>query len=356
MPHSRLLSAREGAAASLPGSYSGAEAAARRAALPDLQPVTRAGLIVNPHSGRGRGKGLALAEKLGSAAAVTVRVMDRFEQIGSFIDDMARDGVSDLFISSGDGTIQEILSVLAERKPFRHQPRLALLPHGTTNLTAADIGLRFSSIDAQASFIREPAARDAVARPTIRCANPGDGKVRHGMFVGTGAVAVATRYCQQVFNDQGVGGQWAVARTLATAVRKYLFSAPDPDDPARFDRPYEMTVEAQGRRYAEGLQLMQMSTTLDKLLLNTRPFWGGKTGPIRTSVFPYPVPSVARWLLPVMYGGENRKAPPRSVSFCSESLEVRSSAIFVIDGEFFPPPTDEPLRLEAGPVFTFLRG
>ena len=47
------------------------------------------------------------------------------------------------------------------------------------------------------------------------------------MFVGTGAVAVATRYCQQAFNDQGVKGQWAVAGTLLTALRKYLFSAPD---------------------------------------------------------------------------------------------------------------------------------
>ena len=63
-----------------------------------------------------------------------------------------------------------------------------------------------------------------------------------------------------------------------------------------------------------------MSTTLDKLVLNTRPFWGGKTAPIRTTVFPYPVPSVLRWLLPVMYGGENRTPPPGSVSFCSDEL------------------------------------
>ena len=106
----------------------------------------------------------------------------------------------------------------------------------------------------------------------------------------------------------------------------------------------------------EGLQLLQMSTTLEKLVLNTRHYWGGKTGPIRTSVFPYPLPSVMRWLLPAMYGGENRKPPPRSTSFCSRELAVTSKAMFVIDGEFFPPPTDEPLRLETGPVFTYVCG
>ena len=264
--------------------------------------------------------------------------------------------MTDLFISSGDGTIQEILTQIAERRPFRVTPRICLLPHGTTNLSANDIGFRSHSIDAQAAFVTSLAAGDSCQRNTIRCANPGDGKVRHGMFVGTGAVAVATRYCQQAFNDQGIKGQWAVAGTLLTAVRKYLFSRPDAADESRFDRPYPIIVEAGGRRLVQGPQLLQMSTTLEKLVLNTRPFWGGKTAPIRTTVFPYPVPSVLRWMLPVMYGAENRTPPPRSVSFCSQSLEVTSGSIFVIDGEFFPPPKGEALRLETGPLFTFLRG
>jgi diacylglycerol kinase (ATP) len=321
----------------------------------DSKPVTRVGIIVNPNSGKASGKGLALAEKL-RGAPVTVRVLERFEQLGIFIDDMARDGVSDLFISSGDGTIQEILTHIAERTPFTQAPRLSLLPHGTTNLTAADLGLRHRSVDAQAAFMRSLAPSDLRPRPTIRCANPGDGKIRHGMFVGTGAVALGTLYCQQKFNAKGVKGQWATFGTLASAVSKAMFTAPDPADHTRLDRPYDITVEADGKRYSEGQQLMQMSTTLEKLVLNTRPFWGEKTGSIRTSIFPYPLPSVVRWLLPALYGGEDRKPPPRSTSFCSEQLAVTSKVIFVIDGEFFDPPADEPLRLETGPVFTYICG
>lgn len=316
--------------------------------------MTRAGLLINPSSGKASGKGPALAEKLKGDGSVTIRSLERFEQITTYIDDMARDGVSDLFISSGDGTIQEILTQIVERSPFKRLPRIALLPHGTTNLTAADLGLKIHGLDAQADFIRRLAVSDLRPRPTIRCANPGDGKVRHGMFVGTGAVAMATLYCQKAFNAKGVKGQWATFGTLASAVAKSLFSPPDPDDEDRLDRPYAITVEANGRRYAEGQQLLQMSTTLEKLVLNARPFWGGKSGSIRTSIFPYPVPSVLRWLLPVMYGGENRVAPPRSASFCSESLDVSSKVMFVIDGEFFEPPQDEPLRLETGPVFDFI--
>ena len=320
------------------------------------RPARRAGLIVNPTAGKNSGKGLALAGKLAGERDIMIRMLERFGQLDCFVRDMAAAEVSDLFISSGDGTIQEILTLIAENGPFTMPPRIILLPHGTTNLSANDLGLRSHSIERQAAFIKSLAPRDVTARNTIRCANPGDGKVRHGMFVGTGAVAVATRYCQQAFNDQGVKGQWAVAGTLLTALRKYLFSAPDPEDESRFDRPFPIMVEANGLRHADGPQLLQMSTTLDRLVLNTRPFWGGKTAPIRTTVFPYPVPSVARWLLPVMYGGENRTPPPRSASFCSDALEVTSKAMFVIDGEFFPPPTEEPLRLETGPLFSFVRG
>jgi diacylglycerol kinase (ATP) len=322
----------------------------------ESRPATRAGLIVNPLSGRGSGKGLALAEQLRSDRHVTVRVLDRFDQLGRFILDMADDGVSDLFISSGDGTTQEILTQIAEQRPFRHLPRIGLVPHGTTNLTAADLGLRRRSIAAQAEFIRTLKPAVIKARHTVRCANPRDGRPRHGMFVGTGAVAMATRYCQQAFNDRGVKGQWATFATLAGAIARTLFSRPDPGDDARFDRPFPITVRANERTYASGPQLLQMSTTLDKLILGARPFWGGRTGPIRTSVFPYPVPSVLRWLVPMMYGGENRSAPPGAVSFCSNALDVTSEVMFVIDGEFFDPPTDAPLRLETGPVFRFVCG
>lgn len=320
------------------------------------EPARHAGVIVNPLSGRGNGKGQALADKLRGDNRISLHVLERFEHLEEVVAGMAREHVTDLFISSGDGTVQEILTQIAERGGFPTLPRICILPHGTTNLSANDLGFRAQSIEAQAAFVRSLTPTTVAMRNTIRCVNPGDGKVRHGMFVGTGAIAVATQHCQVAFNDQGVKGEWAVAKTLLTAVRKYLFSAPDPHDEQRFDRPYAITVDADGRRMTAGAQLLQMSTTLDTLLLNCHPFWGGKTGPIRTTVIPYPVPSVLRWILPVMYGGENGTKPPGTVSFCATDVSIASDVMFVIDGEFFPPPKDGPLQLETGPLLTFMRG
>ena len=318
--------------------------------------MKRAGLLINPSSGKSSGKGLSLVEMLKGNAAISTRVLEKFEQLPGFLDEFAGDGVTDLFISSGDGTIHAIQTELAERKPFKTIPRLSLLPHGTTNMTAADLGFRFRSLRAQADYITHLESKQLRERPTLRVVNPRDGRVRHGMFLGTGATSEATLFCQRVFNARGVKGNWATFATLASATSRTMFTRSNPHDVSRFDRPFPIEITSDGKEFCAGTQLLMLSTTLEKLILGARPFWGEKLGPIRTSVFPYPVPSIPRWLLPIMYAGENRKMPEGAVSFSSARLEISCPVSFVIDGEFFDGPTDRPLKVETGPVFTYLCG
>jgi hypothetical protein len=316
----------------------------------------KAGLIINPRSGKSNGKGLALAAMLNPTDSVPVKVMESFGQMRPHLEALARDSVTDLFVSSGDGTAQAIITEIAERNPFAVRPRLCFLPHGTTNLSGPDVGFRSRSFVRQAEMLRQLAPRDVVERATVRAVNCGDGLVRHGMFVGTGAVAQATQFCQQAFNAKGVKGSYATFATLASAVGKALFSAPAPDDPTRLDRPYPISIAMQGQQVSEGDQLLIMATTLETLILGTRPFWNKTDGAIRCTTIPYPVPSLLRWTLTVMYGGENRTTPPGCHSFTTGSAEITSQSMFVIDGEFFDPPQGEPLRVETGPTFQFIRG
>ncbi len=317
--------------------------------------MTKVGVIINPKAGRGRGKGLALAEvltqKLGSADVV---VLQNFGEVEPALARFAANNVTDLFISSGDGTIQFIQTWLAESGQFKSLPRLCLLPHGTTNMTAADLGFRRKSIVDQAAFIANVHPQELRARHTLRVVNPGGRGPLHGMFFGTGAVAEATRYCQVAFNDKGVGGQWATFATLASVLSKSVFLAPNPNDPNRFDRPYPITLRANGQTICEGQQLLMLATTLDKLILGAKPFWGGATAPLRTTTIPYPVPSIPRWIIPSLYGNEARKGPLGSTSTACQSCDVTSPTSFVIDGEFYDPPKHEPLRLEAGPSIVYI--
>jgi hypothetical protein len=99
-----------------------------------------------------------------------------------------------------------------------------------------------------------------------------------------------------------------------------------------------------------------LATTLDSLVLGTRPFWGGRTGPIRATALPYPIRHIWRWVLPALYGSESRRMPRGAASFCARFLEVLGPTPYVIDGEFFDPPRDAPLRIDTGPDFVYVRG
>lgn len=317
-----------------------------------------AGLLINPLSGKQSGLGLKLAERLRGNPDVHIRILDKFTALPRFLEEFAAEGIETLFISSGDGTVQEIQTRLAEDALFNTLPRLSLLPHGTTNLTAADLGFEHRSLDRQQAFIAAHAvngkADDLRRRTTLRIVNPADGKTRHGMFLGTGAVWKATRFCQDAVHRTGLKGDWATFATLAAAVARFLFTPGNPDDPDRIDRPYPMTITTGGGEQASGGELLFLATTLDRLILNTRPFWGGKHAAIRASVFPYPPPNLLRWLCPVMYGREDRTLPDGCISFSAGWIEIATECPFVLDGEFFDPPPGKPLRIETGPEFTYV--
>lgn len=318
------------------------------------------GLIVNPKSGKNSGSGLKLAEMLTGKPQVHVEIIEDFASLPQIMARMAEAQVDTLFISSGDGTVQAIQTDIAERGLFERQPRLSLLPHGTTNMTAADLGFSERDLPAQALFIAASGLRDVAVdvrvRPTVRVVNPRDGQTRHGMFLGTGAVWQGTRFCQRDVHATGLKGDWATFATLATALFKAAFWPANRQDESRIDRAYSIAVASNGQSFATGDQLLYLATTLEKLILGTRPFWGGATGPLRSTIVGYPPPNVFRWALPLMRGGEDRKLPQGCVSFCKMRVEVETDCPFVIDGEFFEPPKGEPLVIETGPDFSYVCG
>jgi hypothetical protein len=319
-----------------------------------------AGLLVNPSSGRRSGRGLALAQRLSGAAGVRAATIERFSELPAILQGFASADVDTLFISAGDGTVHAVQTELAERSPFAKTPRLALLPHGTTNMTAADLGFRVSGIERQAALItqfglgRRPTSLKT--RPTVRVANPADGRVRHGMFLGTGALWRATQFCQERVHALGLKGDWATSATLVTGLARAVFSRTARGDEDRLDRPHAMHICADGRAFADGFQVLFFVTTLDRLILGTRPFWGGATAPLRATAIAHPPPNLLRHLLPVLFGGEDRRLPEQCRSIAAHKIAVETRCPFVIDGEFFAPPESEPLRIETGTEFTYVCG
>jgi hypothetical protein len=280
-------------------------------------------------------------------------VIEDFASLPAVLQEFSAKGVETLAISSGDGTIQAIQTELAERSPFPVLPSLLLLPHGTANMTAADLGIGIRNLEAVASLLSGSSRLQGLERrrrPTLRAVNPGAGGPRHGMFIGAGSIYDGTRFCQDKVYARG---NLAIIATLAAAIPDMLLRG-RAASLAALARPHRFRLSADGHTVVDGDQLFFLATTLDRLVLGMRPFWGGKSAPVRATVIPYPVPGLMRWLWPAMYGPEDRQMPPGSVSLSAHALDVWSPTPFVIDGEFFDAPRGVPLRIETGPDFTYL--
>ena len=231
-----------------------------------------------------------------------------------------------------------------------------LLPHGTANMTAADLGLGIRDPGAIAALLSNASRLRALERrrrPTLRAVNPGHGGPRHGMFIGAGSIYDGARFCQDKVYATGARGNLAIIATLTSAIGDMLLRRRTTSAVA-LARPHRFRLSAPGHPVVDGDQLFFLATTLDRLVLGMRPFWGGKSAPVRATVIPYPVPGLLGWLWPAMYGPEDRRMPPGSVSLSVNALDIWSSTSFVIDGEFFDAPRDVPLRIETGPEFTYL--
>ncbi|MDP8996527.1 MAG: hypothetical protein M3O03_05930 [Pseudomonadota bacterium] len=316
--------------------------------------MAKSGVIINLTAGRGNGKGAALADALHNRNIANVKILNSFADLHPALIELSKSEIDMLFISSGDGTIQAITTALAETKLFAKIPKLCILSHGTTNLTAIDLGFNKRSIAGQVNFIAASQPTTVIKRHTLKVLNPSDGAPRHGFSFGAGASARATRLTQTDFNDKGRKGQLAAFSVLLGAIFTSVFTRPDPQDKSRLNRPTLIHVEVDGKPLCSNEQLMILATTLEKQFFNARPFWGGKNGPIRISAFAYPVFNLLRWLLPIMYGSENRKMPKGAVSLSGDSFTITCAEPYVMDGEFFDGPKTGPLRVEAGPVFEFI--
>jgi diacylglycerol kinase-like protein len=316
------------------------------------------GLIINPLSGRGSGRGERLLHALRGTPGIEIAVLHDFSELPAILDRLAKIGVDVLAISSGDGTIHAIQTLLAEASPFPHAPKLVLLSHGTANMSAGTLGLN-RPMHEIARLLRDRNSLEAlnhVKRPTLKVSNAADGKTRHGMFLGTGAVYEATAYCQRIIQRTGVMGSAAIVATFMRTFTQALSSRRSPPAGPSIIRKYELRVTADGREKFSSGGLLFLATTLDRLVLQTRPFWGGQSAPIRATVISYPVRNVARWLLTGLYGSEHRRMPQEATSFCATSLEIHGSTPYVMDGEFFHPSPNLPLHVETGPDFIYLRG
>ena len=316
----------------------------------------RIGLISNPKSERNR-KGLErLRARIDAQPEIIHRELAPERPLDDILRELAGAGIDILVCNSGDGMVQAAMTSLLEKSIFERPPLLAIWPRGMANMTAADCGLRsrgWSSLErliaaANADRLDEIRLRRHVLRVDYRDDRP----VQCGMFMGALGIYDAIRICKGSVHKHGFKGEWSHAITLAGLLAGSLFRGLEALGIDGHD--VRLRVD-QGELLDERLLLL-LCTTLDHLVLRSRPFWQTEGGPLRFTRIAHPPLGLVRNAWKVLYGGEPRRLPETHYrSLGAGRVELWLDEPFTIDGEFFEPLRTRPVRVTAFETLVLLR-
>jgi hypothetical protein len=316
---------------------------------PGVSPV---GLISNPASGHNRDQFDRLRHRIERSAAIHHVVTRGPGDIPDALADLRDAGVRVLAINGGDGTNAAILGEMLEGGYFAQPPKVILLPGGTANMNAGDVGLRGSLPRAIERFCDWCDGDRALAVPgkhrrLLRLEHAGS--VHHGMFLGAGAVIHGTEYAHREIHARGLRDDFSLAlgtlRTVWGVVRR---------DP-RFagHQRIDLSLDNGERRVHDTLILA--ISTLERLAFGMRPFWGSEPGNLRMTLMAHDCTRFARTFAGIARGRPGRNAVPEQGYFShnADCIRLFMEGKVNLDGEILD--ISEPVEISATQPLEFLQ-
>lgn len=294
----------------------------------------KVGIVLNPCSGtlrRALPKFRLLARNVPGAAVLEATTP---QEIAHAVHHFQLRESDLLVVLGGDGTLQAALSILLSREPSS-LPTVLVVPGGTTNMSATDLGARLSAEKTLTSLSAWLAGNAAtpkiVSRAALRVDGPLDHGPRFGMFFGIGAVVNGVRYYHRELRPKrvprAVGPSLAFGRMLLSALHNLphnLF----PALPARLGTH---------RGVWEGDWMLVFATTLNRLLAGSRPYWGTERQPIHLTAIAHR-PKRLALILPFLLWGRACSMIKEQDGYFSHNftrMDLDGADEYVLDGEIF---------------------
>lgn len=314
------------------------------------------GVISNPNSGGNR-KGLAaISDILRDQPNALHREVVTLPETAAALDEFVRSGIDLVAINGGDGTIQTVLTALFHLKPYKQLPLLTILRAGTDSAIARDIGIQGSrdrGLRKLINWIRHPDGKGTIfERPIMRVQSSSLPQSLYGMIFGAAAIYQGILYCRRNIHPLGVHGALApsltAVRFLLDVIRKnpqYATAAPS-------------TIELDQIAPIRGDFLMVLVSTIERLFLGLRPYWGTEAGSLHFAAISDRPQHLMRVLTSMALGQGCRLRTPQNGYFSHNANEARLklSSGFMLDGELHPiGPDPEEVVINCGGQAAFLR-
>ncbi|MDR4495293.1 MAG: diacylglycerol kinase family protein [Nitrospirales bacterium] len=318
--------------------------------------IIRIGLLSNPESGRNKRHFSSFRRLFQSYPDLLHEEVVTPDEIRHVLAGFADHRVNFLVINGGDGTIQAALNALMNDRAFSSMPRLAVLPAGTANMIAGDVGLGpYGTGTVEKLLASEESfysGRHIAKRHLLRLTFPDGRMTMYGMFFGAGAIYFGTQMGRQTKQSVGRLGEWGAGLILA----KFLVALASGSKKGLHPVPVGLSVDGSDRGTQEFLVLFV--TSLERLFLGMKPFWSPEPGFLHYTGLTVPYRHLWR-LLPTLLRGKQHPYAIKENGYDSQNpreIRLHLTSGFVLDGEVYDPPVhDQPIVLESGGEVSFVR-
>ncbi len=312
--------------------------------------MTRLVLIANENAGRNRSRPEVIRDLTRDIGATALEAGD-LPSLRQATREAAAMGPEILAVNGGDGTVHGVLTELMRLdSPL---PDLAIVPGGTTNMTANDLNAN-APLESSLRRLGElsqlpPERRSRVGRPLLKVSGAGDGP-QFGFFLGAGVVLDGMDHFRTKVGSHGLRGELAAGISLLRGLLGMAWG----DDAWAAGRSAAFALDGEARSHER--QVLLVATSLERLFLGMRPWWGESQGAIHlTSVRRRPKAVLRR--APALLSGRRHRKMSRSEGYFSsnvDAFDLYPDNGFALDGEVFRVDSGKSVRVEATASIPFL--
>lgn len=293
----------------------------------------RIGVVFNPLSGRNRKKTSRLREELAAIPGAVFREVRELGLMQATLEELVGQDPDLLVIAGGDGMVQEVIRYLLNHNHHDDWPLLTVIPGGTTNMTASDLGISGTPekvITRLCSHMSTSTNPTLVTRPALRIEQPGKA-VNYGMFFGAGLIARGVKFSRSEIKKIGVTGALFSLIIALRCLGGFIFGGGKGDwQPAR------LTARWTDDTQQDGTYLFAFASTLETLIFGTRPYWGRDQGPVHISLVKQH-PQFSWWGFLRILRGKSGETANRKVYFSKncQAFDLILNDEYIIDGELY---------------------